>query len=117
MLTTMAFDRLFLTMLLVPAVRFARVRLIEMQNFLVAACGYGKSLAGQNFDRRTAAPIDGRSDYGRVGMAVIVVFEIFEDVTDVQEGIAIEANVHESGLHARQNASDFSFVDAADERK
>jgi len=48
---------------------------------------------------------------------VIVILEIFENVADVQESIAVETNVHESGLHAGEDAGDFSFVDAADERK
>jgi len=50
-----------------------------------------------------------------VRVPVIVVFEVFENVADVQEGVAIKANVHESGLHAGEDAGDFSFVDAADE--
>jgi hypothetical protein len=48
-------------------------------------------------------------------VAVVIAFEIFEDVTDVQKCVSVEANVHESGLHSWKNASDFSFVDAADE--
>ncbi len=48
-------------------------------------------------------------------MSVIVVFEIFENVADVQEGVAIETNFDESGLHSREDAGDFTFVDAADE--
>jgi len=50
-------------------------------------------------------------------MPVIVVLEVFENVADVQEGVAVETNVHEGGLHARKDAGDFSFVDAADERE
>jgi hypothetical protein len=50
-------------------------------------------------------------------MPVIVVLKIFEDVTDVQEGVAVETNVHEGGLHAGEDACDSSFVDAADERE
>jgi len=52
-----------------------------------------------------------------VRMHRVVVFEVFEDVTDVQECIAIETNVHESRLHAGKDAGDFSFVDAADQRE
>ncbi len=48
-------------------------------------------------------------------MPVIVILEIFENVADVEEGIAIEADIDESGLHAGEDASDFAFVDAADE--
>ena len=50
-----------------------------------------------------------------VAMAVIVIFEVFEDVAHVEKGVAIQADVHESGLHAGKDASNFSFVDAADE--
>jgi hypothetical protein len=48
-------------------------------------------------------------------LTVIVVLEIFENVADVEESIAIEADVNESRLHAREDAGDFAFVDAADE--
>jgi hypothetical protein len=48
-------------------------------------------------------------------MTVIVVFEIFEDVADVEERIAIETDVNESGLHAREDAGDSAFVNAANE--
>jgi len=52
-----------------------------------------------------------------VRMPVIVVLEVFENVADVQEGVAVEPNVHEGGLHAWEDAGDFSFVNAADERE
>ena len=47
----------------------------------------------------------------------VVVFEIFENVADVQERVAVETDVHEGGLHAGKDAGDFSFVDAADQRE
>jgi len=50
-----------------------------------------------------------------VTMAVIIVFQIFKNITDIEEGIAVEADIHESGLHARKDASDSAFVDATDE--
>jgi len=34
-------------------------------------------------------------------MAVIVVLDVFEDVADVEKSVAVETDVHESGLHAR----------------
>jgi hypothetical protein len=46
---------------------------------------------------------------------MIIVFEIFEDVADVKEGIAVEADIDESGLHAGEDAGDSAFVDATDE--
>jgi hypothetical protein len=48
-------------------------------------------------------------------VAVIVVLEILEDVTDVEEGIAVEPNFDERRLHAGEDAGDFAFVNAADE--
>jgi hypothetical protein len=85
-----------------------------------------KRFTGEKFDRRSSA-FDGRGSafvaviaVAVIAVAVIVVpvvvtLEIFEYVADVEECVTIEADVHESGLHARQNAGDFSFVDAADE--
>jgi hypothetical protein len=53
----------------------------------------------------------------RVRVPVIVVFEIFENVADVEESIAIKADIDESGLHAGEDAGDSAFVDAANEGK
>jgi hypothetical protein len=78
----------------------------------------GEGFAGQRLDERAAR---GRGNRGRGGvsvrMTVVVVFEIFENVADVKECVAVEADVDESRLHARKNARYFSFVDAADKRE
>jgi hypothetical protein len=76
-------------------------------------------------ERFTREKLDGVDVYGRdcrrrrvgcvVTMAVIVIFEIFENVADVEEGVAIQADIDESRLHARKDAGYFSFVNAADE--
>jgi NADH:ubiquinone oxidoreductase subunit 6 (subunit J) len=50
-------------------------------------------------------------------MTVIVIFEIFEDVADVQEGVAIQADVDEGGLHAWKDAGDAAFVNTPDQRE
>ena len=50
---------------------------------------------------------DGRND-------VIVVLEIFEEIADVEKGVAIESDVHKSRLHAGQHACDAAFVNASD---
>jgi hypothetical protein len=73
----------------------------------------------KNFDRRSPAAVFGGSRRGRllVPMAVIVILEIFENVADVQEGVAVQADIHECRLHAGKNASDSAFVDAADQRE
>jgi hypothetical protein len=48
-------------------------------------------------------------------MAMIVVFEIFEDIAYVEEGVAVETDIHKSRLHTRKDAGNFAFVDATDE--
>ena len=52
-----------------------------------------------------------------VPMPVIVIFKIFENVADVQEGIAVEPDVHESGLHARKHPRNAALVDTTDQRE
>jgi hypothetical protein len=53
----------------------------------------------------------------RVPMPVFVILEIFENVAYVQESVAIEANVDESGLHARKHSGNSAFVDTTDQRE
>ena len=48
-------------------------------------------------------------------VTMVVTFKILKNVADVKESVAVQPDIHESGLHTRQNACDFSFVDAADE--
>ncbi len=50
-------------------------------------------------------------------MAVVIVFEIFENVADVQEGVAIQPDIHERGLHSREHACDPALVDTANQRE
>src|SRR5271157_176265 len=71
----------------------------------------------QNFDGRFS--LSRQRGRGRisVSLTVIIILEVFENVADIQEGVAIQANIHECRLHARQNARDFSLIDAADERE
>jgi len=89
------------------------------QRFIRKPRGVGKRLARQDLHRR----IDRRRQGWRralrllVRMHRVVVFQILENVADVQKRVAVEADVHESGLHARKDAGDFSFVDAADQRE
>ena len=52
-----------------------------------------------------------------VAMAVIVVLKIFENVADVQEGVAVETDIDEGGLHTGKDASDAAFVDTTDQRE
>jgi hypothetical protein len=52
-----------------------------------------------------------------MGVTGIVILKIFENITNVEESVAIEADVNESGLHAGENAGDAALVDAANERE
>lgn len=51
----------------------------------------------------------------RMMLVGLVVLEVFKNVADVEKRIAIQTDVHESGLHSGEDACDFSFIDAADE--
>jgi hypothetical protein len=84
---------------------------------LMRGSSVGQRFAGKQLDNvRWRGRVRRRS--GRligVRVPVVIVFEIFENVADVEEGIAIEADIDESGLHAGEDAGDSAFVDAADE--
>jgi hypothetical protein len=105
-------------MLLIHRMGFVLMELF-MVRFLVTIAGTGQGFTGKNFDRGTIRGGQGGHGCWRllVRMPVIVVLEVFEDVADVQEGVAVETNVYEGGLHAGEDAGDFSFVDTADERE
>ncbi len=83
----------------------------------------GSCFAGQDVDGRSRFARNLRYERviiaatvaGIMAVAMIVIVQIFKNITNVEEGIAVETNVHESRLHTRKDASDFSFVDAADE--
>jgi hypothetical protein len=90
--------------------------------FFVQAHLFMHPCSRQRFPRQN---FDGRFTLGRqrghrrvsVRLTVIVILEVFEDVADVQERVAIQADIHECRLHARQNPRDFSLVNAAHERE
>ncbi len=50
-----------------------------------------------------------------VGFEVGGVAGLFHEVRDVEEGVALQANVHEGGLHAGQDAGDSAVIDGAGE--
>jgi hypothetical protein len=104
--------------LLIHRMGFFLMELFKVR-FLVTIAGTGQGFTGQHFDRGTIR--GGQRAHGRwrllVRMSGIVVLEVFENVADVQESVAVETNVHEGGLHAGEDAGDFSFVDTADERE
>jgi len=106
------------SVLLLYRMSFVLMKLLVVWMFVVLG-GSGQRLTRKHFDRRANRGRK-RCDGGLrllVWMAVIVVLEVFEDVADVKKSVAVETDVHESGLHARQDAGDFSFVNAADERE
>ena len=95
--------------------RFFLMSVIEVYFFVGTTC-VGQRLTRQCFDDvRTSRRRRSSGLWLLVAMAVVVVFKVFENVADVEERIAIEADVHESRLHARKDAGDSAFVDAADE--
>jgi len=104
---------------IVRSVLLIRVMSCVLVELFVVIADPGQGFTWKHFDRGTIR--GGQRRHGGlrllVRMPVIVVLKVFENVTDVQESIAVEANVHESGLHAGEYAGDFSFVDAADERE
>jgi hypothetical protein len=96
--------------------RFIRMRVIET-DFFVGNIRVAQCFPREQFDGRRV-----RNDWHRnnallllVPVAVIVVFEVFEYVADVEESIAVEADVHESRLHSGKDAGNSAFVDAADQ--
>jgi hypothetical protein len=81
---------------------FVLMKLLVAWMFVVLG-GSGQRLTRKHFDRRTNRGRQ-RRDRGLrllVWMAVIVVLEVFEDVADVEKSVAVETDVHKSGLHAR----------------
>lgn len=53
----------------------------------------------------------------RMGARGFVLFQVFEYVADVQEGVAVQADVHEGRLHAREHAGDPALVNASNQRE
>jgi len=101
---------------LIRAVKLFRMKLFVLRVFVMFSRAR-QGLAGEHFNGRAIreGQRGSRSLRLLVRMPVIVILEVFENVADIQESVAIEPNVHESGLHAGEDAGDFSFVDAADE--
>ena len=89
------------------------------RRFFVTLAGARQGLARKHVNRRAnRGRRQRRGGQGLLGrMAVIVVLEIFEDVADIEEGVAVKTDVHEGRLHTGKDAGDFSFVDAADQRE
>jgi hypothetical protein len=89
------------SMLLIPRVSFVLMELFVV-HFLVAIRGAGQGFTGKHFDRGTIRGGQRGNGCWRLLVRVprIVVLEVFENVADVQEGVAVQTNVHEGGLHA-----------------
>jgi hypothetical protein len=72
------------------------------------------TLAGTRFDRTSLGGASFGS--GALDAVVVQVFVFFEEVGHVEERVALQAQVHEGGLHAGEYARNASFMDAARER-
>jgi energy-coupling factor transporter transmembrane protein EcfT len=89
---------------------------------LFALVRFGRALAncfaGQNFGSGRHGSLRWRVAVRiAVAMAVIVILKIFENVADVQEGVTVETDIDEGGLHSGEDAGDAAFVDATDQRE
>jgi len=95
-----------------------RMELLAMR-LLLTLGGASERLAGKQLDARAVALSYCGSGQMLVRLlvwlAMLVILEVFENVADVEKRVAVEADVHESGLHAREHARNFSLVDAANE--
>jgi hypothetical protein len=40
----------------------------------------------------------------------------FHEISDIEERVALKANVHKRGLHARKDAGNFAVIDGAGKR-
>src|SRR5260370_19813208 len=109
--------RIFLSSVLLIRGMSAVLMEFFVARFFVMFAGAGQGFTGKQFNGRTNRGRQGRRRRWMMLMRLpmIVVLEVFENVADVEESVAIEANVHESGLHTGEDAGDSSFVDAADE--
>ena len=84
---------------------FLAAGFVQVKNFFVACRTSAQRFARQRFDRMRTALVGvrrvWRSARGGFAVAMVIVFEVFEDVAHVEECITVQADVHESGLHAR----------------
>src|SRR5690348_4980684 len=72
------------------------------------------SLRNRRFSRLLGLPVRTRRRRAMIFRVLIHVFNFLEEIADVEEGVAIEANVDKGRLHAGKHACDSPFVDAAD---
>jgi hypothetical protein len=86
------------------------------RNRFIGAVSAGKRLAWESLNQGSRRG-NGRRWRVTLTVVVIVVFKILEDVADVKESVAVQSDIHERRLHARENASNPSLVNAADQRE
>jgi len=78
-------------------------------------CGFGRFHRGRGSLGPSWLLTQVRHAAGRrddVGQIVVVLFQLHE-VGDVEEGVALQADVDEGRLHAGKDASDATFVDGS----
>jgi hypothetical protein len=73
------------------------------ESFAVATAGFATAFAVRGAVAVTA------------GVEVGGVAGFFHEVGDVEEGVALETDVHKGGLHAREDAGDFAVIDGTGE--
>jgi hypothetical protein len=95
------------------------VRKFLVMRFFMAFTGACQGFSRKHFHRRADCGRQRLSSALRLLMRMhrVIIFEVFENVADVEERVAIKTDVHESRLHSGKDAGDFSFVDAADQRE
>src|SRR6185437_13610054 len=73
----------------------------------------GRTFENRGFAVAVAAVVEARSGLGMVAIGIEVgsVSGLFHEIGDVEEGVALKADVHEAGLHARQDAGNATVVD------
>ena len=98
--------------------RFLRTNFFRSHLF-VRNCRTRQRFAGKKLDgaRRSRRVRRSRGGQIRLRMTSIILLEVFEDVADVQESVAVQPDIDESRLHAGEDPSDSAFVDAADKRE
>ncbi len=96
-------------------------RRIAFDDGLGAFGVFGRGLAslggssGRNHHDGGAA-IELQNLFFDAGDDLVVLVVVFEEIGNIKEGVAVQADIDKGRLHARQHAGDSSFVDAAGER-
>jgi hypothetical protein len=88
--------------------------LVSASRFTAEGFPFGASsvifrLSGHRLDSH----IGNRAVRGNYVRDILIVLLQFHKVRNIEEGIALQANIHERGLHSRQHAGDAAFVNGS----